>query len=161
MKSAIDPSSNSVLNGSIDLTAEDYFRKFTPKQIAQMEYKQGVATWPGISFMINDDWTWRDGFILEGVNVLPKLVSKEQIRNSNLQAIFLSDRDTLRTKEIIYTRGLYDKADSYPDALKERELEWVKIFDEIILKEAKKYHQPVVEIDKNSNDLTKILEILS
>ncbi len=161
MKSAIDPSSSSPLRISGGVAAEEYFKKFTPKQIAEMEYEQGVATWPGISFMINNDWTWRDGFILEGVNILPKLVADEQTKRSNVQSVFLSDQDVVRTRSVIFTRGLYGKADSYADELKEYELEWVEIFNSMIKKEATKYHQPIVEVNKTNDDLINILEILS
>jgi 2-phosphoglycerate kinase len=160
MKSAIGPVVDSPLNGSVDMSAEDYFEKYTPQQIAQMEYEQSVATWPGIRFMINNDWTWRDGLILEGVNVLPKFVAEEQSRHSNIQAIFLTDNNIDRTKDVIFTRGLFDKADSYPDAAKEQELEWVKLFDEMIKREANEYHQPILEIEKSEEDLSKILNHL-
>lgn len=160
MKSAIDPSSDSPLNISVDMRAEDYFDRYTPQQIAEMEYEQGIATWPGIRFMINNDWTWRDGFILEGVNILPKLVADEQSKRGSIKGIFLSDIDTGRTREVIFTRGLYGKADSYPDDIKERELESVQVFDGIIREEAKEYHLPVIQISKNDNDLVAVLDIL-
>ena len=161
MKSAIDPTSNSPLNGSVNMSAESYFNKFTPQQIAEIEYRQGLATWPGISFMINNDWTWRDGFILEGVNILPKLVNQEQDKHTNIQAIFLTDSNTERTKDVILTRGLYAKADSYPDELKDQELKWVKIFDEIVKKEAEDLHFPIIEISKSNDDIDRILTILN
>jgi len=161
MKSAIDPSVDSALNGSVDMNAKEYFEKFTVQQIADMEYEQSVATWPGISFMINNDWTWRDGFILEGVNVLPKLVADEQTKRDNVQAIFLTDNDESRTREVVFTRGLWGKADSYPDELKEQEIEWVKIFDGIIKNEAEKYHQPIIEISKSDQDIDNILSVLA
>ena len=160
MKSAIDPTADSALNGSVDMNVEEYFEKFTVQQIADMEYEQGVETWPGISFMINNDWTWRDGFILEGVNILPKLVAEEQKKRDNLQAIFLTDGDESRTREVIFTRGLWGKADSYSDELKEKELEWVKVFDEIIKNEAREYHQTVIDINKDDGDLDNLLSIL-
>ena len=160
MKSAIDPTADSALNGSVDMNAEEYFEKFTVQQIADMEYAQGVATWPGISFMINNDWTWRDGFILEGVNILPKLVAEEQTKRDNLQAIFLTDEDESRTREVVFTRGLWGKAESYSDEFKEQETEWVKIFDNIIKIEAEEYNQTVININKNDDDLGNIVRIL-
>lgn len=160
MKSAIDPNSNSALNGSVDIEAKEYFEKFTVQQIAEMEYEQGVATWPGISFMINNDWTWRDGFIIEGVNILPKLVAHEQAKRDNIQAVFLSDTDESRTKEVIFKRGLWGKADSYSDELKEQELEWVKVFDKIIRKDAEEYHQTILEVSKSDEDISNILALL-
>ena len=38
MKTAIDPTAESPLNGSVNMSAEDYFAKFTPQQIADVIY---------------------------------------------------------------------------------------------------------------------------
>ncbi len=160
MKAAIDPRSDTPLNGSVDIPAAEYFAQHPPEKIAEMEYEQGIAVWPGIHFMINNDWTWKDGFILEGVNILPKLVAHEQTTRDTIQALFLSDRNIERTREVVYTRGLYGKADSYPDHIKEKEVEWVHIFDEMIRREAEEIQQTIVDIEKNDTDFTRILSLL-
>jgi len=160
MKAAIDPRSDTPLNGSVDIPAAEYFAQHAPEKIAEMEYEQGIAVWPGIHFMINNDWTWKDGFILEGVNILPKLVAHEQTTRDTIQALFLSDRNIERTREVVYTRGLYGKADSYPDDIKEKEVEWVHIFDEMIRREAEETQQTIVDIEKNDTDFTRILSLL-
>lgn len=157
MKSAIDSKSDSALNRPVDMPAEEYLNKFTAEEIAQKEYNQSVATWPGISFMINNDWTWRRGFIMEGVNILPRLVAAEQKKRDNIQAVFISDQDTARTREVIYTRGLYTKASLYADDVKDKEIEWVRLFDDMIRAEATLHDLPVVELEKNDSDIDKLL----
>jgi 2-phosphoglycerate kinase len=73
---------------SCNYSAEEYLRKFSPQEIADMEYEQGVQLWPITSSFIQNDSTWRDGFILEGVNILPHLFNRDFSAQPNTKAIF-------------------------------------------------------------------------
>jgi 2-phosphoglycerate kinase len=158
MKSALGENAQSVLNGSTGLSADEYLTKFTPQEVAEKEYEQGLMTWSGIEAMLHNDWTWRDGFIIEGVNILPLKAVNVQNLHPNVKVVFLSDTNVERTRDVIYTRGLYGKADSYSDSLKEKEVEWVYLFDAMIRKDAEINGMNVIDVTKTDEDIQRILE---
>ena len=145
---------------SDNLCAEDFLNKYSAQEIAKMEYQQGVDVWPGIKAMISNDWTWRDGCIIEGVNIIPKLIAEEYGDKPNIKTIILSDKDEDRIRSVVYTRGLFGKADGYSDDVKEKEVDWVLLFDKAITDEADKYGNPVVDIRKNDEDISRVLRAL-
>ncbi len=141
-------------------SAEEYLTKFSASQIAQNEYESGIATWPGVEAMFHKNWVWLEGFIVEGVGILPKLAAIEQSRNTYIKSIFISDRNIDRTRETIFSRGLFGNPNDYSDLLKEKEVEWVRLFDEIIRDEAKQFDFPVIDVDKSESDIQKVTEVL-
>ncbi len=141
-------------------TAEKFLNHFTVEDIVNMEMAQGLAVWTGIKKIVLDDYTWRDGFIIEGVNILPQSVAKDLKGLSSVQAVFLIDEDADRTKEVVYKRGLWDDADKYSDELKPKEVEWALLFSKQLRTEAEKYDFPWIEVEKNKDDLQKVLNVL-
>lgn len=160
MKSVANPKVNRFLTSSTGMSAEEYFKLYTPEQIAQNKYDQSVATWPGIEAMIHNDRTWREGVIIEGLNILPKFTFEEQKKSKNIRSVFVSDQDMGRMHEVVYKQGLFAKADSYSDEYKSKEIEWLYLFDKIIRTEAKQFGLPVVDIKKNQFDVRKVIEAL-
>ena len=141
-------------------TAETFLTKFSAEEIVEIEMKQGDATWIGIKKIIDDDFTWKNGFIIEGVNILPHLVKKDFGEDKNIKTIFLIDENADKIRHVIFNRGLWDDAHTYPDYIKEKEIEWVLLFNKKIRMEAEKYDYPFIEVTKNLNDIEKIIKIL-
>ncbi|PIR41569.1 MAG: hypothetical protein COV31_00465 [Candidatus Yanofskybacteria bacterium CG10_big_fil_rev_8_21_14_0_10_46_23] len=128
--------------------ARRFLTEFSAEEIANMEMEQGEETWVGIRKFIEDDYTWGKGSIIEGVNILPHLVARDFKDDKEIKAIFLVDEDADRMKEVIYTRGLWDDAGTYPDDLKEKEVEWATLFSHKLKSEVEKYGFPYIEVQK-------------
>ena len=118
----------------------------------------GVAE--GLCNKAEDDYTWKRGFVVEGVNILPHLVAKDFNNDLNIKAVFLVDEDADRTRHVVFTRGLWDDAHTYSDDVKEKEVEWSLLFSHKIKIEAEKHGYPCVEVTKNNNDLESVLKVL-
>lgn len=103
-------------------SAERYLTEFSAKEIADMEWRQSIATWIGIRSFIENNYTWRDGFIMEWVNILPDLVARDLGDRQGIRTVFLVDSDTDRTRDVVFTRGLWGAASSYSDDVKKRRL---------------------------------------
>lgn len=141
-------------------TAEKFLTEFSAEEIVRMEMEQGEAAWIGIKKIIEDDYTWKDGFVVEGVNILPHLVKKDFGDDKNVKAVFLVDEDADRTRHVVFTRGLWDDANTYSDDVKEKEVEWSLLFSHKIKSEAETHGYPCVEVTKNHNDLESVLKVL-
>lgn len=140
--------------------AERFLKEFSAQQIAAMEMEQGEAVWPAVKTFINEDYTWEKGFVLEGVNILPKLIRQDFLSDNEIKPIFLVDEDADRIRKVVFTRGLWDDADAYPNEVKEKEVEWVLAFSHLLKKQAEEYGYPTVEVNKDSNDSTRVLQKL-
>lgn len=141
-------------------TAESYLTTYSAEQVATQELMQSDEIWPTIQYFIDRDWVWRDGFVLEGINITPFLVRKTFGDTNSIAAVFLSDKDVGRTKQVIFNRGLFGPPADTPDALKEKELEWTLLFDKEIRRQADKTGLPLVEIEKSHEDIEKVLSAL-
>jgi 2-phosphoglycerate kinase len=159
MQTVADEAQHPKLFNAGHTEAETFLNAYMPEQIADMELEQGEAVWAGVIKFIENDYTWKDGFIMEGVGILPKLVAT--IQDNDVKSIFLIDRNEERMKNVIYARGLWGDADTYPDYLKEKEVHWATLFSHKLEKEARRYGLSVVEVEKNSQtDLAKVCELL-
>ncbi|QQS17147.1 hypothetical protein IPL44_02450 [Candidatus Saccharibacteria bacterium] len=82
--------------------------------------------------------------------------------NVDIRPIFLIDNDESRIRDVVFRRGLWDIADSYPHDVKEKEVAWAKLFGEKLEKSAVEYGYPVVHVKKNSvKDLDLVLNALN
>ncbi len=131
----------------------------TAKEMVVRQNEESMDVWKGVKAMIETDYTW-DSFIIEGVAILPKLVSGLRLKDRSVKAIFLVDEDLERVRKTIYTKGLWNDADKYPDSVKEREVEWVAAFNEYIKREAKKYNFPVVSMGNRDDYLDEVKRII-
>ncbi len=139
-------------------TAEQFLNKFSAEETVELEMNQGVEIWTTIKKFIEEDSTWKDGFIIEGISILPELVARDFKDNKNIRTIFFIDEDTDRIRDVIFKRGLYAKADTYPDDLKEKEVKWALLFSNRIKQQAQKFNYPFIEISKNKDDLNLVLK---
>lgn len=138
-------------------TAESYLTTYTADEIATQEIQQADEIWSTIRHFIDSDWVWRDGFVLEGINITPSLVAETYGGNEDIKAVFLSDSDTERTRTVVYKRGLFGPPHETPDALKEKEIEWTHLFDRTIREQIEKTGLPLVEIEKTERDVDRVL----
>jgi 2-phosphoglycerate kinase len=137
-----------------------YLHKFTADQIADNEFAKGEAVWPGVRKLIKEDYTWNNGFIIEGDDILPHQVAQDFADSSDVKAVFIGDHDIERIRNVVSTRNLWDDANAYPDYVKEKEVEWVINFSEKLKSQVLKYKMPWVEVEKNKYDLVKVLTAL-
>jgi len=139
--------------------AVEFLSHNTAEEIVKHQNKESIAVWKGVKALIETDYVWKS-FIIEGVAILPSLVSGLIKRNKNIQVVFLIDEDIDRVRKTIFTRGLWDDASKYSDSVKEKEVEWVVAFNNYITKEAKKYRLPVVSIGDRKDYINKVKRLI-
>ena len=139
--------------------AVEFLSKKSAKEIVKHQNDESLDVWKGMKALIETDYVWGN-FIIEGVAVLPHLVKKLSVENKEIKVVFLVDDNVERVRKTIFTRGLWDDADKYPDDVKEKEVEWVIEFNNYIIKESKKYSFPVVKIGDRRKYIDKIKELI-
>lgn len=137
----------------------DFLNKNTAKEIVEIVNKESEDVWRGTKALIEKDRYWKL-FVIEGVAILPHLVTNFTKNNKEIVALFLIDEDIERIRQTVFTRGLWGEAKSYPDDVKEKEVEWVMAFNEFIKKEAKKYGFPVVSVGNRKDYIEEIRELI-
>ena len=139
--------------------AVDFLSNKSAKEIVRHQNNESLDVWKGVSALIETDYVWGD-FIIEGVAVLPNLVKELSVENKRIKVVFLVDDNIERVRKTIFTRGLWDDADKYPDDVKEKEVEWVIEFNNYIIRESKKYGFPVVKIGDKKQYINRIKELI-
>jgi len=147
-------------------TWEDYdgvkfLDKYTADEIADNEFAAGEENWLGVCKLIKDDDTWNGGFIIEGAGILPHLVARDFSDSPYVKAVFIGDHDIERVRSVVSTRNVlfFDTAD-YTEALQQKDAEWAIKFSEKLKAEAEKYGFAWVEVEKNAQDLVRVLRAL-
>ena len=146
-----------------DITAEEYYAKYSSQEVAELERRQSVGTFEMFKGWIQYHYPW-NSFILEGVNIIPEfveLVLKEQWFDGKVIPIFLVDQDEDRIRDVVFNRGLWGPAKSYSDSVKEKEFEWVSIFANKVIQDSRKHGYPIFEVDKTDSEFLKILEYIN
>ncbi len=139
-------------------TATKFLNHFSPQEISDMEFEEWKYVWPWIMEFINNNNAYRSWIIIEWVWITPELIKKNILWLKQCFPIFIFDNDDNRTKNVIYNRWLFEAAKNYSDSLKEKEIEWVKIFTKRIKKECKEYNIKCIEIEKKDSDTDKIIK---
>jgi 2-phosphoglycerate kinase len=127
----------------------DYLNKYTADQIVDNEFAKAESVWLGVRKLIKEDYTWNNGFIVEGDDILPHLVVRDFSDSSNVKAVFIGDYDTDRIRRVMFGRDV-----------QENEIEWVLNFGKKLKSQALKFEMPWVEVEKNEHDLAKVLTAL-
>ena len=141
-------------------TAETFLANLSAEKIADMEYQQAYDVWPAVSYVVNETYGWKDGVIIEGVNIIPELINEHCADKSNVQAFFVIDEDQDRLHDVVYGRGIWDDADAYADELKPKEVDWVNLFTQKLKASAEKFNYSLVEVQKDESDMIKVRDIL-
>lgn len=161
MKTIADPKQHPKLFTEGHETAESFLGAFSAQRIAEMEIEQGTAVWPGIRHMIDTEYSWSSGTIIEGVNLLPELIARDYPQNNAVRSVLLIDHDEERMRRVVFQRGLWDRADTYSDDVKEKEVEWAMLCSKMLEKQAIKHDVPIVEVTKDAKkDLLAVLEVI-
>jgi 2-phosphoglycerate kinase len=160
MKFIGDPDKAPYIFDSSNHTAESYHKKYSAQDIINIDYQQSLELWPHLKEFLKDDWSWKEGFIVEGVNITPKIVKENLHDMPNVKILFLVDESEKRTRETVYRRGVWDDADTYPDHVKENEIKWVTLAMEQIKQDCKRLGLPCLSISKDDKDLEKALTLL-
>jgi len=138
-------------------TGTKYLEKSSIEKIVKDQNNESFAVWKGVSNLIKKENS-KKPLIIEGVAILPSLVAKlkKEKAYKDVNVMFLVDNDISRIRESIFKRGLWDKANKYPNNIKEKEVEWVTDFNSFITKEAKKYNFPIIDINDRKSYLKEI-----
>jgi len=128
--------------------AVEFLTGNTPKDIVRIQNEESLDVWKGVKALIETDYVW-ESFIVEGVALLPHMILKFITENKNIdvKAVFLVRENVEHIRKVIFTRGLWDDAEKYPDSIKEKEVAWVIAFNNFIKTETKKYNLPTINAD--------------
>ncbi len=137
-----------------DYSGLEYLDRLTSDQIAENEFAKAEAVWPGVAALIRDDYTWNDGFIVEGDDILPRLVARDFAESDEVKAVFLGDHDAERVRAVVAAR--HGSAGAPAD----KEVEWILAFGERVKAEAAAHQMPWVDVSKDEGDLDKVLAAL-
>ncbi|KKW43736.1 MAG: hypothetical protein UY97_C0008G0023 [Parcubacteria group bacterium GW2011_GWB1_57_6] len=160
MRTVANPSEIPNLFSDEGYSGEKFLTEFSAQEIVRMEMEKGEATWPGVKKLIEEEYPWRKGFVVEGVAILPHLVARDFSNTPHVKAVFLVDEDADRMREVIFKRGLWDGARTYPDEVKEKEVEWATLFSHLLKADVEKYGYPWVEVRKQEDDTQAVLRKL-
>lgn len=138
-----------------NLTAESYLSSHNPEQIVEHQNIESEDVWKGIKAFLDTSYVWKQ-YLIEGIAILPKLVTSLDKEKYDIKPIFLVDENEDRIREIVYKRGIWDDADKYSDSVKEIEVQWAILFNQYIKSEAIKYGYNYYVVDSR-DDLFKKL----
>lgn len=139
--------------------AVNFLSNKSAPEIVKHQNNESIDVWKGVKALIETDYVWGD-FIIEGVAILPKLVKKMSVKSKEIKVVFLVDDDAERVRKTIFTRGLWDDANKYPDNVKEKEVEWVFEFNNYIVRESEKYGFPFVKIGNRRDYINQIKKLI-
>lgn len=144
----LKPEENPDLFYGFGLDAVSFYQEYKDAQtVFDYESKQADATQVGVDALIDVGFEF-ERIAIEGIAITPayvhKMLKKEDLE---LKYIFLYDSNTDRIRERIFKRGLYDDADTYPDWIKEIEVEWVVMYNNFYRKECEKYGFKIHNVD--------------
>lgn len=142
-------------------TAEEFYATYNSSEVVQKEIEQAEEVWSGVKSFVENDYTWKDGYIIEGVAILPYLYDKDLRQNNDVQLVIVIDKDVERIREVVFKRGLWSGAKRYSDSVKEKEVEYVVLFNEWFEKQAEKFNLPVVYLSKNEDDIESVIRVLT
>ncbi len=125
-----------------------YLGSKTPQEIVQDQNAESAEVWRGVQAIIDETRGWQP-FVIEGVAILPEMVARLE-RDKDLRACFLINTHPEQIREVVFRRGLWAEPSAYNDTIKEKEVEWVLVFNDFIRAEVAKYGYPVVEIDASA-----------
>ncbi|MFK7779579.1 MAG: hypothetical protein QM490_00290 [Candidatus Gracilibacteria bacterium] len=147
MKTLVSKKDYPSLFNFANITAEEHYgNNYNVEKSIKHEQERDEDVFKGVkSFILkNNDW---DFFIIEGISIHPKNILELKSKDYEVFSIFLIDNNESRIRNILYSRGLWSKADTYEDWIKELELEYLIKTNGNYLEESKKLNLPYFEID--------------
>jgi len=141
-------------------TVEAFLGHYSAQEITDMEFAQAHDVWPGIQTMIDDCYTYTNGCIIEWVNITPELIHTKLWNRPDVCPLIIIDDDMQRVRDVIFSRWLFSDAKDYSDELKEKEVEWVGLFIDILKADCEKYNIPYISTQKKDSDIDNILPLI-
>lgn len=146
------------------ITAEEYLITHTAQEVVEEQNRESEDVWKGVSKFISvvTEWSGWESYLIEGVAVLPHHVFELTKTKRNTKVLFLIDKNEERLRKVIYTRGLWDDANKYPDSVKEKEVAWCLKFNEWLEQEVRRYNLPLLVLEATQRDtmIKQALQIL-
>jgi 2-phosphoglycerate kinase len=141
-------------------TAEEFYSTYSASEVVHREIEQGEEVWKGVLHFIENDYTWSNGCIIEGVAILPHLYAKDFKNSTHVRLIILVDKHPERIRDVVFKRGLWSGAARYTDSVKEKEVDYVVLFNEWFECQAQEFNLPVAYLNKTDGDIAEIVKIL-
>ncbi|MCK4634699.1 MAG: hypothetical protein KAT37_02380 [Candidatus Aenigmarchaeota archaeon] len=92
------------LAGATPDMSVEFLTSRTAEEVVKQQTGESEDVWKGVNALIETDDI--DSFIIEGIAILPHLVSDLIKTNKKIKAVFLVDEDEERVRKTIFTRGL-------------------------------------------------------
>lgn len=124
-----------------NLTVQEFYDKFnSAAKVMNGEIAQGKDVEVGMLAFLNAYLHW-ETVIIEGIAVTPDFYQKVKdcFPKVDTQYEILLHRDDQEIVRRIKTRGLWDKAENYPDSYKVTEFEWVKLYNQWFKQKAQEH----------------------
>lgn len=137
-----------------DYGADPAVGGMTADAIADNEFAKAGAVWPGVRRLIREDYTWNDGAVIEGVDILPHLIAQDFPDSGRVSPVFVGDHDLGRVRATVLERDAYTLWDPA------KEVEWVLKFSAKLRSEVERYGFPWVDLEKDDRDLARVLGAL-
>lgn len=128
---------------SVNLTAEEYYHKYDVKQVFPRELLEAEITQLAVTNFISklESYGHWENYVIEGIALTPAYIHKLQKKFTEItiysKVLYVNDKAEIKKR--IYSRGLWDDANKYPDWIKEIEVAWVLEANEWFKNEALKY----------------------
>jgi 2-phosphoglycerate kinase len=149
MKRLTKPEDYPRLFAGAELSVEDFYREYnTAQKVLDQQVEEGKDVEKGIEAFLKCDLTI-ERLIIEGIAITPESALRLQkgLPHINFETIFLFDDNTERISSRIHQRGLWGPKDTYPDYIKDKEVEWVVLYNDFYKTEAHKNHFSLIHID--------------
>ncbi len=136
------------LHDGRELDVEEYYKVHTPKAVLRNQIQQGKDVDKGIRAVIGSKLPW-ERLVIEGIAITPESVLslRQDFPKLHIEATFLFDDNAQRITQRIHERGLWGPAGTYPDYIKDQEVEWVVAYNDFYKTEAKKHNFSLLHID--------------
>jgi 2-phosphoglycerate kinase len=136
MRAAVQREASPNLYGAPVESPEQHFVDYSADDLAELAFRESLAVWPGIRRFVEADHLWTEGFIVEGMNILPSLAAADFREAPRVKAIFLFPASLADIREVIATRALAGPAAAYPDSVKDAEAAWVERYSSRLRRDA-------------------------
>lgn len=139
--------------------AVEFLTHNTAEEIVHHQNRESEDVWKGVKALIETDYVWQE-FIVEGIAILPNFVSQLEHDKESIKPVFLFDDNEKRIREVVFTRGLWDDAEKYPDTVKVKEIKWVLKFNMWLKKECERFGFPIVKVGDRSFYIKEIKHLI-
>jgi len=160
MRGVLKASDCPVLFRNKNISAEEFLNEHSAVEIVRREIEEARETWKGVKTFIENAYPWKS-FIIEGIALQPHLIARDFKDDPRIKPIFLVDENADKIREVVFTRGLWDDAETYPNSVKEKEVEWVLLASHELRKEVEQFGYPILEVEKKQDDLVALLKVLN